>query len=141
MKGRITVRETEDQTIPEYILNTNPPVKIKIITNEPLGITKRYGPIHMSRLIYIVLDMEPGYMRRKWDIDDYLTYYHIDQMNKDSVSEKISLSLNMVACDIIKNIAGFEDDADIIETDFYDEADFFNKYLNKLIDPEEEKDH
>lgn len=33
MKGRITVRETEDKTIPEYILNTNPPVKIKIITN------------------------------------------------------------------------------------------------------------
>lgn len=89
MKGRITVRETEDQTIPEYILNTNPPVKIKIITNEPLGIAKRYGPIHMSRLIYIVLDMEPGYMRRKWDIDDSLTYYDIEQMNEDSVSEKI----------------------------------------------------
>lgn len=37
MKGRITVRETEDQTIsytiPEYMLNTDPPVKIKIITN------------------------------------------------------------------------------------------------------------
>lgn len=37
MKGRITVRETEDQTIsytiPEYMLNTDPPVTIKIITN------------------------------------------------------------------------------------------------------------
>lgn len=52
-------------------------------------------------------------------------------MDKDSVSEKISLSLNMVACDIIKDIAGFEDTEDIIETDFIDEADFFNKYLNK----------
>lgn len=136
MKGRITVRETEDQTtdyiIPEYILNTNPPVKIKIITNYPLGVTERYGPIHMSRVIYIILDMEPGYKRRKWDIHDSLTtYYHIEQMDKDSVSEKISLSLNMVACDIIKDIAGFEDTEDIIETDFYDEADFFNKYINK----------
>lgn len=136
MKGRITVRETEDQTkdykIPEYILNTNPPVKIKIITNYPLGVTERYGPIHMSRMIYIILDMEPGYWRRKWDIHESLTtYYHIEQMDKDSVSDKISLSLNMVACDIIKDIAGFEDTEDIIETDFYDEADFFNKYLNK----------
>ena len=144
MKGRITVRETEDQTkdyiIPEYILNTNPPVKIKIITNYPLGVTERYGPIHMSRIIYIILDMEPGYKRRKWDIHDSLTtYYHIEQMNKDSVSEKISLSLNMVACDIIKDIAGFEDTEDIIETDFYDEADFFNKCINKQIDSEEEK--
>ena len=143
MKGRLTVRETEDKTIsytiPEYILNTDPPVKIKIITNEPLGITKRYGPIHMSRLIYIVLDMEPGYKRRKWDLYDDLTYYNIEQMDKDSVSEKISLSLNMVACDIIKGIAGFEDTEDIIETDFYDEADFFNKDMSKLIDPEEEK--
>lgn len=144
MKGRITVRETEDQTkdykIPEYILNTNPPVKIKIITNYPLGVTERYGPIHMSRVIYIILDMEPGYKRRKWDIHDSLTtYYHIEQMDKDSVSEKISLSLNMVACDIIKDIAGFEDTEDIIETDFYDEADFFNKYINKSIDSEEEK--
>ena len=135
MKGRITVRETEDQTkdykIPEYILNTDPPVKIKIITNYPLGVTERYGPIHMSRVIYIILDMEPGYWRRKWDIHDSLTtYYHIEQMDKDSVSEKISLSLNMVACDIIKDIAGFEDTEDIIETDFYDEADFFNK-INK----------
>ena len=139
MKGRITVRETEDQTkdyiIPEYILNTNPPVKIKIITNYPLGITERYGPIHMSRVIYIILDMEPGYKRRKWDIHDSLTtYYHIEQMNKDSVSEKISLSLNMVACDIIKDIAGFEDTEDIIETDFIDEADFFNK-INKKKNP------
>lgn len=86
----------------------------------------------MSRLIYIVLDMEPGYKRRKWDIHDSLTtYYNIEQMDKDSVSEKISLSLNMVACDIIKDIAGYEDTEDIIETDFYDEADFFNKYTNK----------
>ena len=144
MKGRITVRETEDQTkdyiIPEYILNTNPPVKIKIITNYPLGVTERYGPIHMSRIIYIILDMEPGYKRRKWDIHDSLTtYYHIEQMNKDSVSEKVSLSLNMVACDIIKDIAGFEDTEDIIETDFIDEADFFNKCINKSIDSEEEK--
>ena len=144
MKGRITVRETEDQTtdykIPEYILNTAPPVKIKIITNYPLGVTERYGPIHMSRIIYIILDMEPGYKRRKWDIHDSLTtYYHIEQMNKDSVSEKISLSLNMVACDIIKDIAGFEDTEDIIETDFIDEADFFNKCINKSIDSEEEK--
>lgn len=60
-------------------------------------------------------------------------------MDKDSVSEKISLSLNMVACDIIKDIAGFEDTEDIIETDFYDEADLFNKYINKSIDSEEEK--
>lgn len=136
MKGRITVREIEDQTtdhaIPEYILNTNPPVKIKIITNYPLGITERYWPIHRSRLIYIVLDMEPGYKRRKWDIHDSLTtYYHIEQMDKDSVSEKVSLSLNMVACDIIKDIAGFEYTEDIIETDFIDEADFFNKCINK----------
>lgn len=135
MKGRITVRETEDQTkdykIPEYILNTDPPVKIKIITNYPLGVTERYGPIHMSRVIYIILDMEPGYKRRKWDIQDSLTtYYNIEQMDKDSVSEKVSLSLNMVACDIIKDIAGFEDTEDIIETDFIDEADFFNK-INK----------
>lgn len=144
MKGRITVRETEDQTkdykIPEYILNTNPPVKIKIITNYPLGVTERYGPIHMSRVIYIILDMEPGHKRRKQDIHDSLaTYYHIEQMDKDSVSEKISLSLNMVACDIIKDIAGFEDTEDIIETDFYDEADLFNKYINKSKDSEEEK--
>lgn len=76
--------------------------------------------------------MEPGYKRRKWDIHDSLTtYYHIEQMDKDSVSEKISLSLNMVACDIIKDIAGFEDTEDIIETDFIDEADFFNKCINK----------
>lgn len=60
-------------------------------------------------------------------------------MDKDSVSEKISLSLNMVACDIIKDIAGFEDTEDIIETDFYDEADLFNKYINKSKDSEEEK--
>ena len=142
MKGRITVKETEyqtkDYTIPEYILNTDPPVKIKIITNEPLGIDYRRGPIHMSRLIYIVLDMEPGYKRRKWDLYDDLTYYNIEQMDKDSVSEKISLSLNMVACDIIKGIAGFEDTEDIIETDFYDEADFFNKDMSKLIDSDDE---
>lgn len=143
MKGKITVRETVDQTkdykIPEYILNTDLPVKIKIITNYPLGVTERYGPIHMSRVIYIILDMEPGYKRRKWDIHDSLiTYYNIEQMDKDSVSEKVSLSLNMVACDIIKDIAGFEDTEDIIETDFIDEADFFNK-INKSIDSEEEK--
>lgn len=88
----------------------------------------------MSRFIYIVLDVKPGYKRYKDSLHGDLDIcYHIEQMNKDSISEEISLSLNMVACDIIKDIAGFEDGTDIIETDFNNEADFFNEDIDKQM--------
>ena len=91
-----------------YILNTNPNTMIKIISDGPQEMDWFEDPGFGFRLIRIYLDVIPetGSKRYRTVMNNGLTVeYHIERPQDNNISKETSLSLDMAAYDIIKNIA------------------------------------
>lgn len=90
-----------------YIINTNPNTIIKIIGDGPQEMDWFEDPGFGFRLIRIYLDINPetGSKRYRTVMNNGLIVeYHIERP-QDNNFEETSLSLDMAAYDIIKNIA------------------------------------
>lgn len=91
-----------------YILNTNPNTMIKIISDGPQEMDWFEDPGFGFRLIRIYLDVIPetGSKRYRTVMNNGVTVeYHIERPQDNNISKETSLSLDMAAYDIIKNIA------------------------------------
>lgn len=88
-----------------YSINTNPNTMIKIISDRPQEMDWFEDPGFGFRLIRIYLDVIPGNKRYRTVMNNGLIVeYHIERPQDNDVSRETSLSLDMVASDIIKNI-------------------------------------
>ena len=93
-----------DQSSIIYSLNTNPNTMIKIIGDRPQEMDWFEDPGFGFRLIRIYLDVIPGNKRYRTVMNNGLIVeYHIERP-QDNNMDATSLSLDMVASDIIKNI-------------------------------------
>ena len=87
-----------------YSINTNPNTMIKIISDRPQEMDWFEDPGFGFRLIRIYLDVIPGNKRYRTVMNNGLIVeYHIERP-QDNNMDATSLSLDMVASDIIKNI-------------------------------------
>lgn len=87
-----------------YSLNTNPNTMIKIIGDRPQEMDWFEDPGFGFRLIRIYLDVIPGNKRYRTVMNNGLIVeYHIERPQNNNM-DATSLSLDMVASDIIKNI-------------------------------------
>lgn len=94
-----------DQSSIIYSLNTNPNTMIKIIGDRPQEMDWFEDPGFGFRLIRIYLDVIPGNKRYRTVMNNGLIVeYHIERPQDNNISRETSLSLDMVASDIIKNI-------------------------------------
>lgn len=88
-----------------YTLNTNPNTMIKIIGDRPQEMDWFEDPGFGFRLIRIYLDVIPGNKRYRTVMNNGLTVeYHIERPQDNNISKETSLSLDMIASGIIKNI-------------------------------------
>ena len=93
-----------DQSSIIYSLNTNPNTMIKIIGDRPQEMDWFEDPGFGFRLIRIYLDVIPGNKRYRTVMNNGLIVeYHIERPQNNNM-DATSLSLDMVASDIIKNI-------------------------------------
>lgn len=93
-----------DQSSIIYSLNTNPNTMIKIIGDRPQEMDWFEDPGFGFRLIRIYLDVIPGNKRYRTVMNNGLIVeYHIERP-QDNNMDATSLSLDMIASDIIKNI-------------------------------------
>lgn len=93
-----------DQSSIIYSLNTNPNTMIKIISDRPQEMDWFEDPGFGFRLIRIYLDVIPGNKRYRTVMNNGLIVeYHIERPQNNNM-DATSLSLDMVASDIIKNI-------------------------------------
>lgn len=93
-----------DQSSIIYSINTNPNTMIKIIGDRPQEMDWFEDPGFGFRLIRIYLDVIPGNKRYRTVMNNGLIVeYHIERP-QDNNMDATSLSLDMVASDIIKNI-------------------------------------
>ena len=87
-----------------YSINTNPNTMIKIIGDRPQEMDWFEDPGFGFRLIRIYLDVIPGNKRYRTVMNNGLIVeYHIERPQNNNM-DATSLSLDMVASDIIKNI-------------------------------------
>lgn len=88
-----------------YTINTNPNTMIKIISDMPQEMDWFEDPGFGFRLIRIYLDVIPGNKRYRTVMNNGLIVeYHIERPQDNNINAT-SLSLDMAAYDIIKNIA------------------------------------
>ena len=94
----------DDQSSTTYTLNTDPTTFIKIIGDRPQEMDWFEDPGFGFRIIKIYLDVIPGNKRYRtvWN-NGLIVEYHIERPQNDDQRET-SLSLDMVASDIIKTI-------------------------------------
>ena len=93
-----------DQSSIIYSINTNPNTMIKIIGDRPQEMDWFEDPGFGFRLIRIYLDVIPGNKRYRTVMNNGLIVeYHIERPQNNNM-DATSLSLDMVASDIIKNI-------------------------------------
>lgn len=93
-----------DQSSIIYSINTNPNTMIKIIGDRPQEMDWFEDPGFGFRLIRIYLDVIPGNKRYRTVMNNGLIVeYHIERP-QDNNMDATSLSLDMTASDIIKNI-------------------------------------
>lgn len=96
--------DSDDQSSIIYSLNTNPNTMIKIIGDGPQEMDWFEDPGFGFRLIRIYLDVIPGNKRYRTVMNNGLIVeYHIERP-QDNNMDATSLSLDMIASDIIKNI-------------------------------------
>lgn len=97
--------DSDDQSSTIYSINTNPNTMIKIIGDGPQEMDWFEDPGFGFRLIRIYLDVIPGNKRYRTVMNNGLIVeYHIERPQDNNISKETSLSLDMTASDIIKNI-------------------------------------
>lgn len=97
--------DDDGQSSTIYSINTNPNTMIKIIGDRPQEMDWFEDPGFGFRLIRVYLDIIPGNKRYRTVMNNGLIVeYHIERPQDNNMDET-SLSLDMVASDIIKNIA------------------------------------
>ena len=101
---QFTWDDSDNQSSTTYSLNTNPTTMIKIMDDGPQEMDWFEDPGFGFRLIRIYLDVMPGNKRYRTVMNNSLMVeYHIERP-QDNNMDATSLSLDMVASDIIKNI-------------------------------------